>query len=55
MIMKKTIAQKFIHFLILVPKTAMISWQKLANILMALRPEGAENITLGSQVSDLCF
>jgi hypothetical protein len=28
------IAQKVRHFLILVPKTAMISWQKLANILM---------------------
>ena len=26
------IAQKVRHFLILVPKTAMISWQKLANI-----------------------
>ena len=30
------IAQKVRHFLILVPKTAMISWQKLANTSMEL-------------------
>ena len=37
------IAQKVRHFLILVPKTAMISWQKLANISMEL---AAPNVVL---------
>ena len=27
----------------------------LCNEVITLRPEGAENIILGSQVSDLCF
>jgi hypothetical protein len=41
------IAQKVRHFLILVPKTAMISWQKLANISMELAALNVVVIRIG--------
>ena len=43
------IAQKVRHFQILVPKTAKISWQKLANISMELAAPNVVVIRIGLQ------
>ena len=48
------IAQKVRHFLILVPKTAMISWQKLANISMELAAPNVVVIRIGLQKCRPC-